>query len=134
MSIFADDWRECLREQYKSVMRKDDRVAQSSLTEVMYGIGFTEDELAQLQIEATMRVEDMPDDFVPEMPVVLPTPEETTFEPHPLECQCPECVELNSVPHDEDGQPLTGDDLLEYAERQMAEADDDDGPQQLSMF
>ena len=134
MSIFVEDWRECLREQYKSVIRNDDRVALSSLTEVMCDTGFTEDELTQLRIEATMRAEDMPDDYVPDMTTVTVPAEKTTFEPHPLECQCPECIELNSIPHDEEGQPLTGDDLLEYAERQAAEADDDDAPQQLSMF
>lgn len=133
MSVFADDWRECLREQYKSVIRNDDRVTLPSLTEVMQRVGFGEDELTQLRIEATMRAEDMPDDYVPDMAIASVLPDETAFAPHPLECQCPACVELISIPHDEDGQPLAGDDLQEFEERQMAEADDDD-VQQLSMF
>jgi hypothetical protein len=136
MSVFADDWRECLREQYKSVVRNEDRVTLQSLTAVMHQVGFTDDELTQLRIEATMRVEDMPDDFVPDMSLVQQPVEEPIIEnvAHPLECQCPQCVELNHIPHDDEGQPLAGDDLLEFAERQQLEAEDDDAPTQMSLF
>ena len=135
MSVFSDDWRECLQEQYKFVVRNDDRLTLPSLTNVMYQVGFTDDELTQLRILATMRVEDMPDGFVPDMPLMQPPVPETATDmiAHPLECQCPECVAVDLIPHNEEGQPLEGDDLLEFAERQAFESDDD-GPQQMSMF
>jgi hypothetical protein len=136
MSVFSDDWRDCLREQYKSVVRNDDQVTLPSLTNVMYQVGFTEDELTQLRIQATMRTEDMADGFVPDMPVFQPSVQGNSVEAvaHPLECQCPECVGVNLAPHDEEGQPLEGDDLLEFAERQEFEADDEDSPTQMSLF
>lgn len=138
MSIFSDDWRECLREQYKSVIKTADYVTLPSLTAVMQRVGFGEDELRQLRLEATMRAEDLPDDFVPDMQILDAAaevqPEAPLSEAHPLECQCPSCMELNRVPHDEDGQPLSGDDLLEYEERRQYESDDDDAPSQLSLF
>jgi len=136
MSVFADDWRDCLREQYKSVVRNEDRVTLPSLTVVMHQVGFTDDELTQLRIEATMRIEDLPDNFMPDMSLVQQPVEETGIDhiAHPLECQCPQCVEMNRVPHDEEGQPLTGDDLLEFSERQQLEAEDDDAPTQMSLF
>ena len=134
MSVFSDDWRECLQEQYKFVVRNDDRLTLPSLTNVMHQVGFTDDELTQLRILATMRVEDMPDGFVPDMPMMQPVQEIAADAiAHPLECQCPECVAVELVPHDDEGQPLEGDDLLEFAERQAFESDDD-GPQQMSMF
>ncbi len=131
MTIFSDDWRACLREQYKHVIRVNDRITRQSLTGVMYQVGFTDDELAYLRVQATMRVEDMPDDFVPDLdilenetipepqPAQNPTPE---FQPHPLECQCPTCVEINLTPHDEEGQPIEIDE------------EDPDAPKQITMF
>lgn len=127
MSIFADDWRECLREQYKYVVRQQDHVTRRSLIAVLHSVGFTEADLRALEIEATMRADDMPDDFVPDFD---PYPEDPApimdgddvFLPHPLECQCPACVEMNLRPHDADGQPLPPED------------EDADAPRQLSLF
>lgn len=65
MSIFADDWRACLREHYMYVVRTGDRVTLPSLTQVMYEVGFTDDELAELRLLATMRADDMPADYAP---------------------------------------------------------------------
>lgn len=131
MSVFSDAWRECLREQYKSVIRENDTVTKKSLDSVMAQVGFSEDELKQLIIEATMRAEDVPDDFVPELDpfeVQAPQPpDDHTFQPHPLECQCPSCMEESLVPHDEDGQPIPEDEI-------DPERPDEDGPQQLSLF
>ena len=132
MSVFTKEWRACMREQYKHVIRTDDQKTLVSLTKVMHRVGFGEDELAQLRIEATMHVDDMPDDFVPDMEVLQPVAAEAAFEPHPLECQCPECMQIETVPHDDEGQPLDEDAQQELLERQQAEQDD--GPQQMSMF
>lgn len=129
MSIFAEEWRACLREQYKHVIRTEDTITWKSLVQVMHEVGFTEDELAYLRVEATMRAEDVPDDFVPELhllehPPALP--DEMPFVPHPLECQCPACMELTLLPHDEDGHPVPQD---------SPDPDDEaDSPHQLTMF
>lgn len=118
MSVFSDEWRDCLREQYKHVMRQDDQLTRRSLVKVMYQVGFSDDDLERLGVEATMRAEDMPDDYVP--PQIMEA--EPRFQPHPLECQCPECVNIDLVPHDDEGQPLDPDEI------------EDDQPRQLSMF
>ncbi len=144
MSVFSDEWRACLREQYKYVIQQQDENTRQSLTHVLiYGADgrgiFTEDELAQLWVEATLRVEDNPADFVPDLDILQPPAASAmpapAFQPHPLECQCPACVEMNTYPHDEEGQPITDEDALQaYIEEHAAQQDDDDAPKQLSMF
>ena len=48
-------------------------------------------------MRATMRVEDVPENFVPDM----------TFQAHPGECQCAACMdEVLTKNHDEHGQPI----------------------------
>jgi hypothetical protein len=128
MSVFGEEWRKCLREQYKYVKRTNDTITQESLTEVMKMVGFTEAELRELGIEATMRTEANPEDFVPDLEIlnseepVMQQNSEPTVHAHPLECQCPACVEINLTPHDEDGQPIEVDE------------DDSDNPEQLRLF
>jgi hypothetical protein len=135
MSVFDDEWRDCLREHYKHVVRDNDRITKESLTEVLYSVGFDDAELRDLQIQATMRTEDVAEDFTPELdilekPMVNQVADE--FQPHPLECQCPACVEMNMVSHDEDGQPMEIDEqeLMERAQ----DAEDGDEPAQMSLF
>lgn len=130
MSVFAEEWRRCLRVHYMHAVRNDDRVTLRSLVPVLESLGFTEDELKQLRLNATMHVDDVSPDFVPDLELMQPQPDSPPpsgdFQAHPLECQCPRCVEINLVPHDEDGQPLPSDE---------DERDDDpDAPQQLSLF
>ena len=140
MSVFSDEWRACLREQYKYVFRTNDSVTKESLTGVMFAVGFTEDELAHLRIEATLHVEDLPDGFVPDLEILnhkdppqdsASVPSEA-FQPHPLECQCPACMELHLTPHDEEGQSIVLNDQLHTAD--FEEDEDPDSPQQLTMF
>lgn len=127
MSVFSDEWRICLREQYKYVIRNNDTVTLPSLTNVMHQVGFTDDELAQLRMEITMRTEDVPEDFVLDLNILRTESKE--FQPHPLECQCPSCMTQSLTPHDDEGQPIALEDLdvEEYG-------DDPDAPQQLTMF
>ncbi len=140
MSVFSDEWRACLREQYKHVIRTNDMVTRVSLTDVMVQVGFGEDELARLRLEATLRVEDVPEDFVPDLGIlrqeeVTPADEMREFQPHPLECQCPACVEMNLVLHDEEGQPVNMDEMDPEEITELIEEDPDfDEPQQLSLF
>jgi hypothetical protein len=137
MSIFSDDWRDCLREQYKSVLRQGDGKTEASLAAVLHELGFTEEDFARLRVEATIRAEDMPADFVPDLNILQqPASSEQTagndFQPHPLECQCPACVEMNLTPHDEDGQPLPADEKPSTPEAEDEE--DTDQPKQLGLF
>ena len=64
-SIFSDDWRESLRAHYRDVVRRDDKTTEKTLEGVLHDVGFRDEELRQLKLEATMRTEDLHDDFVP---------------------------------------------------------------------
>ncbi len=58
-SVFYEEWLRSLREQYKHVLRKNDKRTLSSLTAVMNNVGFRAEELAQLRLEATMHIDDL---------------------------------------------------------------------------
>lgn len=102
-SVFVDEWRRSLREQYKHVVRSNDRVTLPSLTAVMLSIGFGEDELNRLRLAATIRAEDVDDNFTPDLDL-LDVPK--TAQPHPAECLCPQCLSIDDGAHDADGQPI----------------------------
>ena len=122
-SPFADEWRKCLSEHYKHVIRNADEITQQTLPSVLAEAGFRDDDLRTLEYEATMHVDDAPADFVPK--------------PHPAECTCTLCSEqgqaLLQAGHNDEGQPLSAGQLAEQAERETSEKDDD-APQQLSLF
>jgi hypothetical protein len=70
-SIFADEWRECLRAHYTYVIRTDDRITERTLRGVMiHEAGFTEAELKELQVGATAHVDDAPANFVPDLDIL----------------------------------------------------------------
>jgi len=105
-SVFFDEWLRSLREQYKHVVRNNDRVTLPTLTAVMQNVGFGEDELAQLRIEATMHVDDIPPDFRPDLQIL---DQAQAAQPHPAECICPQCMPIDEDAHDADGQPKVPD-------------------------
>jgi len=143
-SPFADEWRNCLREHYKQTVRENDRATLATLNGVMANVGFREDDLRQLVLEATMRAEDLADGVMPPIDLL----EQPLANRHPAECACPQCVAQDVTPHDEEGQPLTGEALREAAERAAWEqgakemplildeppTEDPDAPKQLSLF
>lgn len=104
-SVFYEEWRRSLREQYKHVARNDDRVTLSSLTAVMQSVGFRDDELARLRLEATMRIEDVADGFRADMDIL----DERGTQAHPAECLCPDCAPVDESRFDAEGQPITPD-------------------------
>lgn len=145
MSVFADEWRDCLREQYKTVVRgvanqTDTQRNLETLATVMYEVGFSEAELRDLQRLATLRADDMPDDYVPPEllaaavtaePIAAPAEPEPASEPEP------------------EPEPLTHDDIIamqatapetepepepDAPPADETGADDEDSPQQLSLF
>ncbi|MCY4071343.1 MAG: hypothetical protein OXG60_08580 [Chloroflexi bacterium] len=99
-SVFFEEWIRSLREQYKHVVCQDDRVTLPTLTAVMIDVGFSEDELAQLRVEATMHVDKLGSDHVADMEIL-----EQTL-PHAAECLCPVCTRINERPSDADDEPL----------------------------
>lgn len=74
-SIFADEWRECLRAHYTYVVRMNDRGTERTLRGVMLEAGFSEDEVRELYVLATAHVDDMPADFAPDTSVLAGKPE-----------------------------------------------------------
>ena len=140
MSIFSMDWRACLREQYKQVFRIQDSSVKESLTDIMLRAGFTEAELAQLCIEATMRTEDAPADFVPDLDILSVTETQSeaqivmpVLQSHPDDCQCPVCMEIQSNLPDDEEQSITAMDE-EAPDILNGEDEDADLPKQLTMF
>lgn len=135
-SVFEDEWRRCLREHYKSVIRDNDQVTQRTLDGVMHRLGFNDEDLRALYMEATLRADGLPDGFMPDMARVQPE----APAPHPAECNCPACSPvldaLLEAGHDEEGQPLPIDEeaaLLDAPEYEQGR-EDPAGPQQLSLF
>ncbi len=112
-SVFFDEWLRSLRAQYKQVVRNNDRVTLPTLTAVLQNVGFGEAELAQLRIEATMHVDDVAEDFKPDMQILDPAP---ASQPHPAECICPQCMPIDEAGHDVDGQPILSDPEAASAE------------------
>jgi rubredoxin len=145
-SVFFEEWRKCLQEHYKAVIRRDDQLTERTLVPVLHKVGFTDDELRALYIEATLRTEDLPEGYVPNLSRFepadtatesIPTPKpalkqgqppEPTFQAHPAECSCPSCMDkVDLLKHDREGQPLTPDQVAENRERALA-------PQQKTLF
>ncbi len=144
-NVFADEWRACLRAHYMHVVRSGDHVTEPTLRVVMHSAGFSDDELAELRVRATLHVDDVGTDFVPDLDVLTPSPitergtgtaAESPAEPAgeavysiatPVETDypLPEAVMDDTPPADElpsdeaaDGEPPP----------------DDDAPQQLRLF
>ncbi len=112
-SVFFDEWLRSLRSQYKQVVRNNDRVTLPTLTAVLQNVGFGEAELTQLRIEATMRADDVAEDFKPDMNILDPAP---APQPHPSECLCPQCSPVDEAAHNSDGQPIAPDPEAASAE------------------
>ena len=84
-SVFFEEWLRSLREQYKHVVRQNDKVTLPTLSAVMGRVGFSEDELAQLRVEATIHVDDVDADFVPDLDALKGSaPKRAHAADHPL--------------------------------------------------
>jgi hypothetical protein len=69
-NVFANEWVECLEAHYMHVIRTKDKVTEPSLSIVMHSAGFTDKQLAELRVRATMHVDDAGEDFVPDLEVL----------------------------------------------------------------
>jgi hypothetical protein len=74
-SVFAEDWRDCLRAHYRHVVQQGDGTNEQSLRGVMYNVGFETDELKGLYIEASARADDVPDSFTPDLEFLEAAPQ-----------------------------------------------------------
>ncbi len=101
-SPFFEEWIQSLREHYMNVIRTEDTVTEQSLIHVMHEVGFSEDELRDLRIRATMHVDEVGEDFVPNIDLL----KQQRATPHPAECACPDCMAIDLAGHDDEGQPL----------------------------
>ena len=126
-SPFADDWRASLREHYMDVIRRNDQITLRTLTGVMIETGFSEAELGELRVRATLRADQMPDDFVPDMDILEPT----IYAAVAPEAALPQELIETELPPDE----IEVLELKEIAETdEEIPEEEDDEPKQLSLF
>jgi hypothetical protein len=148
-NIFADDWRDCLRAHYNHVVRTEDHVTEPSLHKVMNAAGFSESELAEMRVRATMRADEMPDGFEPNLDILAEAPADASAEapfmiavPAMPAAEAEPAAILEEAAADE-AEPLGIEEEAVIDESEPApddegtfyEAnDDEDAPQQLSLF
>jgi hypothetical protein len=122
-NIFGDDWRECLQAHYVHVIRSRDHVTRPTLRVVMQQAGFDESQMAEMEVRATMHVDDAGADFVPDAEVVRSFAAVPVAEP--AEAVIDDVPELDALPDM---------DEAEYIEEELPASKDEDSPQQLSLF
>jgi hypothetical protein len=66
-SIFYDDWRNCLRTHYMHVIRSNDRVTEPTLRRVLLSVGFSEAEIQEMAVVASMRDTDTSPEDLPRL-------------------------------------------------------------------
>jgi hypothetical protein len=130
-SPFADEWRDCLREHYKHVIREKDTSTEETLRPILEQVGFREDELSELKVLAD------PSAYDAKAAQTISNgngngtstaADELTFKVHPAECTCAACMDtVLDAGHDDEGQPLEFPEEPDEGEGnvfQVTEADD----------
>ncbi|MBE2182845.1 MAG: hypothetical protein IAE89_05420 [Anaerolineae bacterium] len=146
-SPFADDWRECLIVHYQYTVHQQDIATERTLSEIMRGVGFSDEQLAELKVLATIRAEEMPPDFVPDVELLVAMAQtEPVSPPEHFQIVVPELPEGIEPPEevvllDEliQEEAVIEPELLEHDEAEPEpelepELPQQDGPAQLSMF
>jgi hypothetical protein len=137
-SVFVEEWRACLREQYKYVVRNNDATTIVSLTDVMYEVGFTDSELAELRVLATLRADETPDDFVPDIHALEPDDSRVFPAAAPEPSEVVEAVEDDSsetlVEIEMEADVVGIEDTSDDSDSGDEAANTGDPPQQLSLF
>lgn len=118
-SVFSDDWRDCLRSHYKDVVQRNDRATEDTLVPVLHDVGFSDEELHALKLEATMRTEDLQGDFVPQLDVKQVAGVDVPAEDIPEEATEP------------DETPETLDDMVEMVNEVAQAEETEDAPEQI---
>lgn len=119
-SPFADDWRDCLSAHFTHVVRTNDVRTEPTLTGVLLNAGFTEAELRELKLRATMHVDDVGTDYVPDLEIL---------QPEPLPAPEPPVFAAVEVPPAEAADTAGEDEPDDEPPKHQ-----DDGPVQLSLF
>ena len=101
-SPFTNDWFESQKAHYQRCVIEDNQTALKTLVPLLTSLGVGEEELRLWRITATMHVDNAPDFSI-----------SFNQNSHPMECNCPSCLDINSVPHNKDGQPLSSDEVSE---------------------
>ncbi len=152
-NVFANEWIECLEAHYMHVIRNKDKVTEPSLSIVMHSAGFSDAQLAELRVRATMHVNDSGADFVPDLDVLEaehehdepPADEPKVFNipidvaPAQPEAAAPEPVESEPASEiadvsDAEVKAAQSEPEEEALPEQEPEEPDPDAPQQLSLF
>lgn len=139
---FDTEWRDCLRAHYMHVIRTGDKVTEPSLTVVLHQVGFTDSDLAEWRVRATMHVDDVPADFVPDMNVLAAPPADEPRIFPAVEVPAPPVAVIESPTILEPDVPeLTAEELVEAEAVIEDEPEPEpeppapaDGPQQMSFF
>jgi hypothetical protein len=137
-SVFAEEWRDCLRAHYTYVVRNNDRTTEHTLRGVMVEAGFGEDELKQLYVLATAHVDDVGADFVPDMDVFAEEPAPVAVAVIVPQAMIEAELIEEAHPHDEfaeDAEDVEAEADIEDGEAEAEPpSDDDPGATQLSLF
>ncbi len=123
-SPFSEDWRDCLKAHYTYVIRTDDVRTEKTLRTVLHECGYNDAQINEWYVLATMHVDDVDPDFVPDLELVQ-------AEAAPVMVAVPELppAPVAVAPVEEE----------ELAEAEILEEDDTPPPdpnglQQLSLF
>jgi hypothetical protein len=130
-NIFADEWRDCLRAHYMHVIRTADHITEPTLRDVLKEAGFSESELAELRVRATMHVDDVGPDFVPDLRVF------TAVQPQPFPDPIPEAgdeMQSRNAPDEPGEDEALSDELPDVLLVDEMPPEDDEMPRQLSLF
>lgn len=130
-SPFSTDWHDCLRAHFAYTVRMQDVRTEHTLSAVMQEIGFSEAEMRELRVRATLRTEDVPPDFVPDLQALTeqaPPEAARVFAVAAVPEALAEAVQ-EAAPDVEDEAAIDADDPQEDAAPPSA-----DEPQQLSLF
>jgi hypothetical protein len=133
---FDLEWRACLRSHYVYVIRSGDEATERTLAGVMRQAGFDEKTLIELRIRATMRVEQMGEDFVPDFAALeeqLATQVEAQIVQQQIAAEPPSAAQPGAeVAEDAAQETETEPEAPPPSEEYYAPPDDT--PQQLSLF
>ena len=105
-SPFAEEWRDCLRQHYKHVIKKKDTSTEQTLIPILQYVGFRENELLDLRKQADPNTANK-ETADSSGHGGNGASDEMTFKVHPAECTCAACIDtVLDDGHDDEGQPL----------------------------
>lgn len=132
-SPFASEWRECLRAHYQYVVRANDQPTLKTLTGVLHQVGFSDGELAELALRATMHVDDVPDGFMPDMTVMAAIAQVAAPAPAPAAEPVPELIAVAEAAAQAAEAALAENAEIAAPDEELAPFNPE-APQQMSLF